>query len=747
MGFTSLMEGRANNSVYFDKFEIDLERRRLLRDGEVVALKSKPFDLLVALAENRGELLTKDRLFEMVWDDQIVEENNLTVHIAALRKALGEKRGEHRFIVTVPGKGYRFIGETRQPEETELVVETHKFQRITIEEKIDDSAEPIDGDPQWAAARIASAENMRDALPAPVENRSRWLWLAAPIVLICIGAAWIGFGNAASGRQPYRQTSIGTFTIAGGIPHRVSISRDGKTIAYVRREKGKDSIWIGDLGSNSSTRITEDSNRLHNALEFSPDGRTLYFTARDESYRDWTLMSIPIFGGAPRVHASGTSTFSVSPDGASLAYLKVIGERSILAVVNVENGVERIVLEPASPVKFASTSVSWSPDGRSVTVGLSDEAGNGCHFVRIDPDSGESHKFGDNLCSGSLEFTWLKDGSGIVMAAKTEEDEISQIWHVEYPSGSRRRIIDDRSAFSPVALSTSDSGRIAGLQRRNFANVVSRPLNGDGNAVRILLGAAQGEGAHGLWIAPDGKVLFTVRVKGALSIWEMGADGSNMRPIIANESGRDDVRPAVSPDNRYIVFESARTGATEIWRADRDGSNHVQLTDGGRNIAPSFDADGRNIYYTVRREGVDSIWRIPIDGGKAVQVAGANCAWPDVSPAGDLLACAVDIRSASARKLMIFNITGELLHSFDVPITAALYNRLRWTQDGKSILYKDLVDGLWRQDLNGGEPIKLAGFGDERVFHFTFTSSGDLMYSGGTQMREIILIDDLANVK
>ena len=128
------MEGRAINSVYFDEFEIDLERRRLLRDGEVVALKSKAFDLLVALAENRGELLTKDRLFEMVWDDQIVEENNLTVHIAALRKALGEKRGEHRFIVTVPGRGYRFIGDTRRPEETDLVVETHRIQRITIEE-------------------------------------------------------------------------------------------------------------------------------------------------------------------------------------------------------------------------------------------------------------------------------------------------------------------------------------------------------------------------------------------------------------------------------------------------------------------------------------------------------------------------------------------------------------------------------------------------------------------------------------
>lgn len=96
---------------------------------------------------------------------------------------------------------------------------------------------------------------------------------------------------------------------------------------------------------------------------------------------------------------------------------------------------------------------------------------------------------------------------------------------------------------------------------------------------------------------------------------------------------------------------------------------------------------------------------------------------------------------------MVFNTSGELLNSFDVPISAALYNRLRWTPDGKAILYKDVVEGMWRQEFSGGAPEKLAGIGDERVFHFTFTSAGDLLYSGGTQMREIILIDDLSIAK
>src|ERR1043166_2960812 len=89
--------------VHFDGFVVDTARRRLLRDGAVVPLNSKTFDLLVALMERRGELVSKDDLLARVWPGQAVEEGNLTVHVSALRKALGERRGEHRFVVTVPG--------------------------------------------------------------------------------------------------------------------------------------------------------------------------------------------------------------------------------------------------------------------------------------------------------------------------------------------------------------------------------------------------------------------------------------------------------------------------------------------------------------------------------------------------------------------------------------------------------------------------------------------------------------------
>lgn len=92
----------------FGNFEMDCVRRILASDGKPLTLNSKAFDLLRHLIENQGSVLSKDELMTRVWPDQFVEENNLTVHISALRKALSERKNEHRYIITVPGRGYTF---------------------------------------------------------------------------------------------------------------------------------------------------------------------------------------------------------------------------------------------------------------------------------------------------------------------------------------------------------------------------------------------------------------------------------------------------------------------------------------------------------------------------------------------------------------------------------------------------------------------------------------------------------------
>jgi TolB-like protein/Tfp pilus assembly protein PilF len=108
------MADRSAQVYEFGDFRLDRGRRLLLRrDGTPVPLASKAFDTLSYLVEHAGAVLDKEELMHAVWPDTAVEENNLTQHISLLRRLLGEARGEHRYIITVPNRGYQFAAEVR----------------------------------------------------------------------------------------------------------------------------------------------------------------------------------------------------------------------------------------------------------------------------------------------------------------------------------------------------------------------------------------------------------------------------------------------------------------------------------------------------------------------------------------------------------------------------------------------------------------------------------------------------------
>ncbi|HEX6624170.1 MAG TPA: tetratricopeptide repeat protein [Pyrinomonadaceae bacterium] len=103
----------------FGDFRLDPGRRLLLRrDGRPVPLKPKIFETLLYLVEHDGRVLEKGELMRAVWPDTAVEENNLSQNISALRRALGETPGQHRYIVTVPGRGFRFVAAVSTRAET-----------------------------------------------------------------------------------------------------------------------------------------------------------------------------------------------------------------------------------------------------------------------------------------------------------------------------------------------------------------------------------------------------------------------------------------------------------------------------------------------------------------------------------------------------------------------------------------------------------------------------------------------------
>ena len=177
----------SKQSTYeFGPYRVDGAKRLLLRGDEVVPLTPKCFEILLVLLENSGEVVDKEGLMGRVWPDSFVEEGNLTYNISVLRKALGEKANEHRYIVTVPGRGYQFVasmspvyldsaeGAAREPDIKE-----------TLEKG--EAAETIN-----AAIEASSSHTISSA--EYLVSRIKHHKLAAFAGLIVIIAAAVGFG-------------------------------------------------------------------------------------------------------------------------------------------------------------------------------------------------------------------------------------------------------------------------------------------------------------------------------------------------------------------------------------------------------------------------------------------------------------------------------------------------------------------------------------------------------------------------
>jgi len=165
-------------SFEFGAFSLDTGRRRLLRHGEAVSLAPKVLDTLVALIENRDRVLSKDELLDLVWGGTNVEEGGLTRNVSLLRKTLGEKPDDHQFIVTVPGRGYRFVAD--------------------VQETTPNEQAPVD----------VPARRALDTGGAARPRVPRWLALAGLAALVLATTIYLLRPGATTGRPPITSLAV-----------------------------------------------------------------------------------------------------------------------------------------------------------------------------------------------------------------------------------------------------------------------------------------------------------------------------------------------------------------------------------------------------------------------------------------------------------------------------------------------------------------------------------------------------------
>src|SRR5258707_578657 len=107
------MDGHA---LSFGPFRLLATQRLLLEGDRPVRLGSRAFDILAALVERPGKVIGKDELMARAWPQTFVDEANLKIQVSALRRALGDGQGGHRYVITVPGRGYNFVAPVSHEE-------------------------------------------------------------------------------------------------------------------------------------------------------------------------------------------------------------------------------------------------------------------------------------------------------------------------------------------------------------------------------------------------------------------------------------------------------------------------------------------------------------------------------------------------------------------------------------------------------------------------------------------------------
>jgi Tol biopolymer transport system component/DNA-binding winged helix-turn-helix (wHTH) protein len=724
----------------FGKFQIDSIKRVLLRDNIPVQLPPRAFDVLLALVEHNQYVIEKDELMRLVWGERIVEENNLTRHVSTLRRVLEESPNDHRYIVTVPGRGYSFVAEVERLPSNGLPSPSNG-DVSALDGESGDGARPgaVEFVNRVAPVRRSEAAIKTEplGLKKTIAATKTWLWTAVVLILVigvAIGLSLLGRPSRINTLNSYRDWDILRLS-RNGSSFLPDISRDGKYVAYVNRESGQYSVWLLQLETTTNQQIVPPEKFGYFDLLFCPKGNELYFTRREGSGPQRTLYRMPMIGGvAKKLRDDIDSSIAVSPDGTRVAFARRNSEGKSEFIIADSYGVEERVLA-TQRIQVAA----WSPDGNVIaySVGDAGAGGDNMSLYEVRLDDGSRKEICERRWNYVGKKTWLPDGSGLILSAREKKSNVSQLWFVAYPSGDAHPLSNNLDHFHSASI-TQDAGTLVAEQVAAVSDIWSGPLTDMASARKI--GAW---GMSGLGLLSDGRIAYTAVQSGDTGkIWLMSPDGTERRQLSA-DSGHD-ISAVASPDGRYVVFASNRSGNFEIWRIDIDGSNLTRLTTSKGSNSPSISPDGRWVVYLSTDD--HSLYRVPIEGGEPMRVAGEAVGVSAVSPDGKSIAYFSQGKQSWGIDVSSFE-SGSLIKRFEIGSHSLSNTSLKWTPDGAALLYTDSPGGvgnIWMQRLAGSPPKQLTNFKADGLFRFDVSGDGrNLVCARGGWKHDIVLIRNL----
>lgn len=666
--------------VKFGPFELDVRSGELRKGSARLRVPDQSIEILKALVEHPGQLVTREQLRERLWPaNTFVDfEHGLNAAIRRLRDALGDSADSPKYIETLPRRGYRFIGSV------ERVPAFGAVPPATV------SIEPP-----------AAAPHVEPPAQTLVNNRrltAGHLALIVAIVLaVAIGLYFIRRGSdRPASAYPAAPKSIPVTSLPGSEVE-PSLSPDGNYVAFAWDGESEDNFDIYvkqlDVGARP-VRITTDAAE-DRAPAWAPDGQHIAFLRRHGN--DAVAIVVPAFGGA-ETRLTGitglSSGVSWTPDSKSLVFVGRDAASASSAVFSyrLESGKRQQLTQPTPagmqdtvPINIPAAPII-SPDSKYLAFigerALTAQRGTRSTIFLQQLDAlrpvGKPKALTDQRIGSSL--TWAQDSNSIIydIGGSRNWGEVPQgLWRVPIAGGQPLPVFPNVWASMPSIASsgnlvyqktTTDKNiwKMSGPERRYEAASGSAPE-------RFI---ASSEFDMSPQISPDGRrIVFVSTRSGHYELWLSNTDSPAVAQQLTRFDGPFVGSPRWNAASDSVAFDSTRSGSEDIgslfniWVVAGDGTGLHQITnDSSHNARPSWSRDGRWIYFSSERSGDLQIWKVPAAGGEPSQVTK----------------------------------TGGAREAFESP-------------DGKHLYYAKpaQLPGIWRVPVNGGDEVQVIDHGSQ----------------------------------
>jgi DNA-binding winged helix-turn-helix (wHTH) protein/Tol biopolymer transport system component len=640
----------------FGPFRLDVVRRRLWRDGQLVPLPPRSFDTLLALVEHPGRLIEKDELMRLVWRDTFVVEDNLIQHISTLRKVLGEHSDDPAYILTVPRRGYRFLASVREIADAHVEAAPVAL----VEPPHDTAAEPTP---------VGEDSIQADATASRRHTRARPWGAVAGLVVV---AAAVGLTIAvsrrpASVRRPMRfvvNPPLDVTLLSGGV-----LSPDGRRIVYVAGDSsGQSMLMLRALDETEATPVPGSSGA--STPFWSPDSQSIGF------FSDHALMKVGISGEPAQIVVESfptrgggrgggtwsregvivyaptvvTELYSVSanggtphavtslaasggretahqwpqflPDGRHFLYA-ALGRRpedTGVYVGSLDSSERTFLFRPAVRTVFAAPGyLLFARDGALVAQRFDPERlrldGTPRPLASVSNQSdvtisaaGAETLIYSGVSNRTRELAWydrtgrLLEKVGLSEAVASPElspdrarvavEHHGEIWLVEL---SRRTV--SRFMLGPDVITSPvwspDGTRIAvGSRRAIYARAVA-----DAGREQLLAGELPAQPVLYDWSSDGRFILYTTRIPATQwDLWILPV-GEGRPPIPFLQTPFTEYQAQISPDGHWIAYVSDESGALDVYVdafPERGRKTRVSMYGG---MFPRWRGDGRELFY------------------------------------------------------------------------------------------------------------------------------------------------------